>query len=154
TNFRLQKSNAELEQFAYVASHDLQEPLRKIKTFAGMLMGSGITLDTKQQNFLDKIVSASERMSVLINDILNFSKLANKGMPYDKVNLDKVLSNVMEDLELEIEKRQVNIRAEDLPEIQAIPIQMNQLFFNLLGNSLKFSKPDAPLVIKVASRDV
>jgi PAS domain S-box-containing protein len=152
TNQQLQKSNAELEQFAYIASHDLQEPLRKIRTFASMLKESHSAFTEKESNFLSKIMASSERMSNLINDILNFSKLAETDIAYVPVKLDEILSNVIQDLEMEIESKNVTIEKDTLPEIEAIPIQMNHLFFNLMSNSLKFAKVDVPLVITVKVR--
>jgi signal transduction histidine kinase len=93
-------------------------------------------------------------MSVLINDILNFSKLAETDNAHVTVELDAILQNVIQDLELEIEDNNVVVNAEKLPVIEAIPIQMNQLFFNLMSNSLKFAKQDVPLVIKITAQDV
>ena len=154
TNLKLQRSNDELEQYAYVASHDLQEPLRKIKTFAGMLNDLSANAGEKEKQLLQKIMTSSERMSVLINDILNFSKLTHFEASFINTNLNQILQHVLNDLELEIENMQVRIEAGNLPGIEAIPIQMNQLFFNLIGNSLKFAKPDIPLVIRVKALEV
>ncbi|MEJ7626477.1 MAG: PAS domain S-box protein [Ferruginibacter sp.] len=148
-NQLLQKSNAELEQFAYVASHDLQEPLRKIRTFATMLDNVKNKLSEKENTYLHKIISSSERMSTLINDILIFSKLSQTDVSYEQVKLDEILDKVLEDLEIEIALKHVIIDKDPLPEIEAIPIQMNQLFFNLMSNSLKFSKENIPLEIKI-----
>ena len=154
TNMELQKSNAELEQFAYIASHDLQEPLRKIRTFASMLRGGNEAFTEKDNNYISKIISSSERMTNLINDILNFSKLAQTDIAYVAVDLDDILRNVLQDLELEIESKNVMIHKETLPVIEAIPIQMNQLFFNLMSNSLKFAKVDVPLLVKISVTDL
>lgn len=153
-NLELQKSNAELEQFAYIASHDLQEPLRKIRTFASMLREGNDAFTEKDTNYISKIISSSERMTSLINDILNFSKLAQTDIAYVDVNLDDILKNVMQDLELEIVSKSVTIEKDPLPVIEAIPIQMNQLFFNLMSNSLKFAKVDVPLLIKIRVTDL
>ena len=151
-NIELQKSNAELEQFAYIASHDLQEPLRKIRTFASMLKEGNKDFSEKENNYLSKIMASSERMTNLINDILNFSKLAQTDIAYVPVNLNDILQSVVEDLEMEIELKNVTIEKDQLPVIEAIPIQMNQLFFNLMSNSLKFAKVDDPLVIRIKKR--
>jgi len=148
-NNQLQKSNAELEQFAYVASHDLQEPLRKIRTFATMLRDGTSDLTEKNSNYINKIMASSERMSSLINDILNFSKLAQTDFSYVSVDLEEILKNVMQDLEMDFEAKNVSIVKDVLPVIEAIPIQMNQLFFNLMSNSLKFAKEEVPLEIQI-----
>ncbi|MEO5984096.1 MAG: PAS domain S-box protein [Ferruginibacter sp.] len=153
-NNLLQKSNAELEQYAYVASHDLQEPLRKIRTFASMLQNGPACISEKEKNYVDKIISSSERMTVLINDILNFSKLAEADHSYVPVELEAILQNVIQDMELEIENNKVVVEAEKLPVIEAIPIQMNQLFFNLMSNSLKFAREEVPLIIKISVQEV
>lgn len=149
TNQQLQKSNAELEQFAYIASHDLQEPLRKIRTFASMLKDGNSSFTEKENNYISKIMASSERMTNLILDILNFSKLSQTDMAYVPVKLDEIFNNVIQDLELEIEAKNVTIEMDPLPEIEAIPIQMNQLFFNLMSNSLKFARVDVPLVVSI-----
>lgn len=137
----LQKSNAELAQFAYIASHDLQEPLRKISTFTQMLenrLGEG--LDEQSMGYLKKINSSSLRMKNLINDVLNYSELGKDGKSFTKVDLNKILEQVITDFELMIEQKDAQIELEPLPEVEAIPLQMQQLFSNLLGNSLKFAR--------------
>lgn len=154
TNLKLQRSNDELEQYAYVASHDLQEPLRKIKTFASMLKEHASGAGEKETQLLQKIMASSERMSVLINDILNFSKLTHSDASFVSTNLNQILQHVLSDLELEIDNNQVRIEAGSLPQIEAIPIQMNQLFFNLIGNSLKFARPDIPLIIRIEAKEI
>lgn len=149
TNQELQKSNAELEQFAYVASHDLQEPLRKIRTFASMLAEKTTVLSEKENGYLNKIMASSERMSALINDILNFSKLAQTDVSYVPVDLNEILKNILQDMEMEIEEKNVFFQIDTLPVIEAIPVQMNQLFFNLVSNSLKFAKENTPPEISI-----
>ncbi|MEO6584043.1 MAG: ATP-binding protein, partial [Ferruginibacter sp.] len=101
-----------------------------------------------------KIMASSERMSVLINDILNFSKVSRNDVAYVPVNLEVIFENVLQDLELEIEAKNVRIQKETLPQIEAIPIQMNQLLFNLISNSLKFARPDLPLQITIKVKDL
>ncbi len=153
-NMLLQKSNAELEQYAYVASHDLQEPLRKIKTFAGMVQDLIPESNEKEKSFLQKIIASSERMSVLINDILNFSKLGKAEDVFVPTNLNDILKNVVADLELDIERGKVSVKADELPVIDAISIQMNQLFFNLLANSIKFARENIPLKVKITTKNL
>ncbi len=148
-NNQLIRTNHELEQFAYVSSHDLQEPLRKIQTFSEMLSAS-ITTDEKSQQFLDKINSSAKRMSNLIKDLLNYSRLSKTDEQFMKTDLNDVLKNVMNDFELLIQQKDAKITSDKLPVINAIPIQINQLFYNLLSNSLKFS--DIEPVIRISSR--
>jgi len=151
-NKNLQKSNAELAQFAYIASHDLQEPLRKIRIFCGYLQThSSKILGKKEHDVLMKITAASKRMTDLINDILDYSRVdaASKQNKPTMVDLNKVLRKVEKDLEIEIQEKQAIIEADELPAIPAIEVQMNQLFYNLLSNSLKFTYKDNPPVIQI-----
>ena len=148
---KLEHSNAELEQYAYAASHDLQEPLRKIRMYVSRLHESvKDQLDDKGHQDINRILSSAERMSLLIRDVLSFSGL-NRESVFQKTDLNKILQNVIEDQEVLIEQKNAQIIAEDLPVIQAIPLQMNQLFYNLLNNALKFSKSNQPLVFKIKS---
>lgn len=152
-NESLAISNKELEQFAFVTSHDLQEPLRKIQTFANMLYERHRNqLDERAVSYLDKMMSASQRMSKLINDLLNFSRLRRSDESFASTDLNEVLSNIINDFELLISQKQAKIIADKLPVISANPLQMNQLFYNLISNALKFSKPDIPPVIEISCR--
>jgi PAS domain S-box-containing protein len=144
-NEQLEKSNAELEQFAYITSHDLQEPLRKIRTFASRiedeLAASG---NENLRRYLQKVMASSERMSVLIRDLLDYSRLSNEKRQFEDVDLNEVLEDVLSDFEVLIAQKKAVVHSNRLPVIKGIPLQINQLFFNLVGNSLKFSKPDVP----------
>lgn len=148
-NAQLEKSNQELEQFAYIASHDLQEPLRKIRTFSELLE---MYIDDKERskNYLEKITSSAARMSVLIREVLNYSRLTGTQEHYKQVDLNTILEGVTTDLELLIAQKQAVIKSSELPVIKGIPLQLQQLFSNLIGNSLKFSTL-AP-VIEISSR--
>ncbi|MDB5253591.1 MAG: hypothetical protein JWP27_2760 [Flaviaesturariibacter sp.] len=152
SNLQLQKSNEELEQFAYVSSHDLQEPLRKIKLFAGMILESeSAKLGELARSRFDKIIDAADRMSSSLRDLLEYASLSREE-EVEPVDLNKVIENVEVDLELVIAQKNAAITKSGLPVLYAIPLQMHQLFYNLLNNSLKFSKPDVPPVISVSSR--
>jgi len=135
-NVRLLNTNQELEQYAYVASHDLQEPLRKISMFSNLLKErdkAGAHTGT-----IDKIVKSSERMSMLIKDLLEFSRLLNPDTRFVKTNLQNIVIDIKNDFELLIDEKHAEVTIETLPIIDAVPLQMNQLFYNLIGNALKF----------------
>lgn len=146
----LVKTNQELEQFAYVSSHDLQEPLRKIQTFSGIL-SEKLSSDTEHKFFLDKINASAFRMSELIKDLLNYSRLSKTDEQYVNVDLNEVLDKVKNDFEVLINQKRAIILNTKLPIVRAIPIQMNQLVYNLIGNSLKFceKKPFIEVTYKV-----
>ncbi|HMJ70413.1 MAG TPA: ATP-binding protein [Cyclobacteriaceae bacterium] len=149
-NAELEKINRELEAFAYVASHDLQEPLRKIRTYSSLMEGEK---GDKQSTglYLNKISRASERMSKLITDLLNFSRLSEKSVVMELTNLEKVAADVQGDFELLIQQRNAVIECMPLPTIDSIPLQINQLFYNLLSNALKFTRDQQP-VIRISSQ--
>ena len=148
-NSKLVKSNRDLEQFAYVASHDLQEPLRKIQTFVGLLQRSIHDEEAVLKN-IEKINSSAARMTDLIKAVLNYSRLANTIEPYDLVDLNQILENVKTDYELLITEKNAIIKNDNLPIIKGIPLQLNQLFSNLIGNSLKFSEENT--LIEITTR--
>ncbi len=148
---QLERSNNELEQYAYVASHDLQEPLRKIRSFGSYLQETQAqNLDEKGRQHLEKIIKSAERMSVLIKDILSFSSM-KRDDGFVETDLNKILESVLADFDLSITQRGAVVEKDPLPTIEAIPLQMNQLFYNLIGNSLKFAKEDQKLVITIRS---
>ncbi|HRI60864.1 MAG TPA: CheR family methyltransferase [Saprospiraceae bacterium] len=148
-NNQLAQSNTELEQYAFVASHDLQEPLRKILTFSNLLEkrhSESLTFEAK--GYLDRINSAAERMSLLINDLLDFSRLTKQDKAFEKTDLNALVKNVLDDFDMIVSQKKASITVQDLPVIEAIPLQMTQLFHNLLSNALKFAHPDrAPRII-------
>lgn len=139
-NMLLQRSNKELEQYAFVASHDLQEPLRKIRLYAGMVYNYKDTPEMARE-MLAKIIYSGERMSVLIKDLLEFSRLLRNEKAIGMVDLNTVLRNVLSDFEVAIQEKQAQIQYDLLPAIEAEPLQMNQLVFNLVSNALKFTRP-------------
>lgn len=139
-NADLEKSNSDLEQFAYVASHDLQEPLRKIQTFSEL---SERNLDNKEQlkKYLAKVSSSAYRMTELIKAVLNYSRLVkNENLAFAEVDLNSILNSILSDLELMIEEKNAIISVDRLPVVQGIALQLHQLFLNLLSNSLKFTE--------------
>jgi PAS domain S-box-containing protein len=149
---QLEHSNTELEQYAYVASHDLQEPLRKIRTYASYLNETeGSKFEERGRSYMDKIISAAERMSNLISDILSFSSL-KRDPAFLNLDLTHVLKNILVDLDLLIAQKEARIEFDKLPFIEAIPLQMHQLFYNLLNNALKFTKEGVNPVITISSQ--
>ncbi|MBT1702400.1 chemotaxis protein CheB [Chryseosolibacter indicus] len=154
TNYKLEQSNLDLLQFASVASHDLKEPLRKIQTFGNLLYSKVENkLETNEKNYLDKIVNASNRMQVLIEDVLTLSKLSNTDIPYSSVDLKSVIQHIIDDLEISIREKGTVIHIGNLPRIDAVPGQMHQLFQNLISNALKFNNKTTPMV-KIETRDL
>jgi signal transduction histidine kinase len=148
---QLEYSNKELEQYAYAASHDLQEPLRKIRTFGSFLEETqSAKLDEKGKDYLNKIIRSAERMSTLINDILTFSSLKNEAELVE-TDLNVIIKDVLQDLELLISQKGALVKVDQLPVIQAVPLHMNQLFYNLVNNALKFSHPEKKPEIHINS---
>jgi signal transduction histidine kinase/DNA-binding NarL/FixJ family response regulator len=150
-NTLLLKANRELEQFAYVASHDLQEPLRKIRTFSSIIERN-LPENPESKTYFEKIHASADRMAQLIKDVLNYSRVASHQLSFATVDLNKVLRSVLTDFELMIEELNATITADTLPTINGIEPQLHQLFANLVSNALKFSK-EAP-VLKISSRRI
>ncbi|GAB3166960.1 PAS domain-containing protein [Telluribacter humicola] len=151
-NNTLRRINAELEQFTYVSHHDLQEPIRKIQIFTEMVKSDSYDkLTEASQKRLDRVSAAAERMSAALKDVLNYASLNKEEQP-DLVDLNEVLEAVQTDLEVVISEKQATVSVSALPTIQAVPRQMHQLFYNLLNNALKFSKPDSLPLISISSR--
>jgi signal transduction histidine kinase len=149
-NLELERSNRELQDFAFVASHDLQEPLRKIQAFGDRLRTvQAPKFDDQGRDYLDRMHSAAGRMHTLINDLLTFSRVTTKAQPFERIDLNKIARDVMSDLETTIEQSGGSVEIGDLPSIDADPLQMRQLFQNLIANALKFKKPESPPVVKV-----
>lgn len=143
SNKQLESSNAELQQYASVASHDLQEPLRKIIIFTNIIREKYIAECPDAETYLAKVTSASERMRTLIDDLLNYSKLSVSSH-FTWTSLQDVLSETLVDLELSIREKDAVISSNGLPFAEVIPGQIRQVFQNIIGNALKFSKADVP----------
>ncbi len=138
----LKRSNQELEDFAFVASHDLQEPLRKIRTFSDRLITRcSDRLDDKGQDYLQRMNNAATHMSTLIQDLLGFSRIKTRGKPFQQVDLNNIIEVILDDLEVALEKSGGKIVVDDLPVITADASQLHQLFLNVLSNAIKFSRP-------------
>jgi len=149
-NILMNYYNNQLEEFAYAASHDLQEPLRKIHAFSSMLLESySWQLDERGKLYLGKITESASRMSSLIQDLLNFSKESKNNDLFSVTDLNRVIENIKSDLELLISSRNAVINVEPLPLIRSLPSQINRLFYNLLHNALKFSREDVRPVISI-----
>ncbi|HKR64077.1 MAG TPA: ATP-binding protein [Thermoanaerobaculia bacterium] len=147
---RLELSNRELEDFAYVASHDLQEPLRKIQAFGDLLESKhAAALAPQARDYIDRMRSAAKRMQVLINDLLTFSRVTTKAQPFVPVDLEQIARDVTKDLETRIHDTGGHIEIGALPTIDADPLQMRQLLQNLAGNALKFHRPDVPPLVRM-----
>lgn len=148
----LEKRNRELQDFAYVASHDLQEPLRKIRAFSDLLEEDyGDVLDDEAMAYIDRVKDAAKRMSTLISDLLQFSRITTRGEPFAKIDLNEIISGVMSDLEIAVTENDAEIIVDDLPEIEADAMQMRQLFQNLIGNALKFSRDDVRPTVRISA---
>ena len=146
----LARSNAELEQFAYVASHDLQEPLRKIQTFGDRLESTGVgALSDQGRDYVNRMQEAAGRMQALIDGLLTLSRVTSRGQPFVPVEICQVVREVLLDLEVRIEVEGAIVDVGGLPTIDADPTQMRQLFLNLIGNAIKFRREGVPPIVRV-----
>lgn len=153
-NKELARSNEDLEHFAAVASHDLQEPLRKIRAF-GERLGSkyGDELPKRGKDYLDRMQNAASRMSNLIDDLLAFSRVTTRANPFETVELGDVVAQVIDDLVVRIEQTDGHVEIHELPRLDADPVQMRLLFQNLIGNALKFHREGVPPVVEVGLQE-
>ena len=149
---RIQAEREHLELFAYVASHDLQEPLQKIISFGGLLkVHSSQGLDEKSRSYVERMEMAAMRMSRMIEDLLQFTKVTTLHEDFEFVDLEMIVGEVLSDLDLKIAEARAKITVEDLPSLCADRRQIYQLFLNLVTNALKFRKKDVPPEIKIES---
>ena len=149
----LTRSNAELQQFASIASHDLQEPLRKIQAFGNRLKEKyGDALTDQGRDYLERMQNAAGRMQALIEDLLTLSRITTRAQPFVPVDLAQVTKEVLSDLEERIQQTEGRVEVGELPVIDADPLQMRQLLQNLIGNALKFHRDQEPPVVRIYSQ--
>ncbi|MFC1975105.1 ATP-binding protein [Chloroflexota bacterium] len=149
----LERSNRELQNFAYVASHDLQEPLRKIQLFSNRLQTRHADLFNEQAlDYLKRMLNAATRMQTLIQDLLTYSRLTTHAQPFELVDLNTVASEVLSDLEARIEETSGQVAVGNLPTIESDPTQMHQLLQNLIGNALKYYCPEISPIVMIRAK--
>lgn len=149
-NAELQRSNTELQQYAYIASHDLQEPLRKILTFSRIVTERYLDQMPEAASYMNRVIAASERMRRLINDLLNYSRLTEV-LQFKRTDLNEVLRETLSDLELTIKEKDASFTIDNLPAAEVVQLQLKQVFQNIISNALKFSLPGKPPQIKIQS---
>ena len=152
-NDNLKQMNEELDQFAFMASHDLQEPLRKIQVFSDKILTKN-KFDPESEKYFTKIINSSKRMQNMIDNLLNFSRHHVCSSDFKQIALHELVKNALTELEVEIEKSNAHIHYSDLPVVSAVPDLMQQLFYNLLSNAIKFRKPLGDLEIKIRSEKI
>lgn len=153
TMAELERSNRELQDFAFVASHDLQEPLRKIQAFSDRLLTRSERFDDQEQDYLQRMQSAARRMQSLIQDLLTYSRVTTQAQPLTVCNTNRILGEVMQDMETSISRENAVIDIRPLPPVLGDATQLRQVFQNLLSNAVKFHKPDQTPHILVYSED-
>ena len=151
---RLERSNRELEQFAFMASHDLQEPLRKIEMFGDLLLKRATGLNESEREYLDRIRDAANRMRDMVKGLLELSRVNTQGKPFVTVDLSQVASEVLADFENKIRRIGGKVDVEPLPTVEGDPVQLRQLFQNLIGNALKYHKPEAAPEVSIYARQL
>jgi signal transduction histidine kinase len=147
----LQAHNKELESFASIASHDLQEPLRKVIIFGDLLLERTKNLDEKSKNYIERMQKASERMQIFIDDLLGYSEISS-GRQFEHIHTELILKEVIEDLEARISESGGTVVYKDILDFEADPLQMKQLFQNLVSNALKYHKEGVPPIVNIHSK--
>jgi len=149
----LDRSNKDLEEFAYIASHDLQEPLRKLTTFSERLQQKfSDKLNDDGNTYIHRMLNATQNMRLLIDNLLEYSRTTSSSAHFENCDLNKLIKTALSDLELNIEESNTSIQIEDLPVIEGIPGQLSQLFINIIGNAIKFRIPGKTPEISIKSR--
>lgn len=152
-NQELEQSISELESFNHVASHDLQEPLRKIQTFISRISEKDqLVMDENSKEYFARIQASVSRMRTLIDDLLLYSRTTKTDKNFERIDLNQLLENTLQELSQQIEEKNAVIHAVKLPALKVIPFQIQQLFYNLISNSLKYNKPDVAPIIKIGCR--
>ncbi len=150
----LKRSNQELQDFATIASHDLQEPLRKIITFGDRIAKEFPDTSEKGIDYIARMQKASERMKQFITDLLEYSKIETKAKYFEKADLNEIFSEALENLEIQISKSQAQINSDKLPALKVDSFQIQHLFQNLIANAIKYKKPNDPPIIQVSARSI
>lgn len=150
-NSKLVFKNKELEQFAYIASHDLQEPLRKIMIMLSRA-GQHLSEEQKKKYYFDRITLSATRLSDLITDVLNYSRIDNKKQIFEEVDLNEIIAEILGDLSMVIEEKNAVINVEPLPQVLGLSTQLRQLFYNLVNNALKFNTSLPSVTISAKNR--
>ena len=150
----LERSNAELEQFAYAASHDLQEPLRKILLFGELLGKAGDRFDGQTRDFLDRMRKAAQRMSSLIEGLLAYSRVSTQTRSFSRIDLGELVADVVADFDVVATMAGAILTVGPMPKVDADDLQLRRVFQNLIGNAIKFRRPDLPVEIDLGSRDL
>ncbi len=149
-NIELAQNNIELTSFTYIASHDLQEPLRKIQTFCNLILGdSAEPLPASTLDYFQRVLQASKRMQNMISSLLNYSRMNVKEMEFETTDLNEILDEVCNNLREQITESQTTVLHESLPVISCVPLQITQLFTNMIVNSIKYKKPQGETLIRI-----
>ena len=147
-NQELEFSNHELQQFTWVVSHDLKEPLRKIEIFTKIIKDKYLKEDDKAVDYANRTIGSAERMGKLINDLMDYSRLSSVVLP-EKMELSEIFQEVLSDLEYVIDEKKATLKLDSFPSLKGVPSQLRQVFQNLIGNALKFSKKDVAPIIEI-----